>query len=250
MPSTPTARFGIAKPLLEDGPASIETAVGPVATQVEALGALDIQVANLGARPAAGIRGRFCHVVDIDTLYRDTGSAWKTVSGPDLAALEALSTTGLAARTGPGAWVPRSIVGTTNRVSVSNGDGVAGNPTLSTPQDIHSGATPTFTQVALGAPTQSNHALRQSDVKLPKRGRTGASWTGAANQQSGLVTVIHGLGVDPASIQLTVAAGYGGSPVVYSPMIDDHDATQFTCWVRADAAITGVSIGIDWAVFP
>lgn len=38
--------------------------------------ALDIQVANLAARPAAGLRGRYCWVEDTDTLYRDDGVAW------------------------------------------------------------------------------------------------------------------------------------------------------------------------------
>lgn len=48
----------------------------------------------------------------------------------DLAALEALAATGIVARTAASTWVPRTITGTNNRLSVSNGDGVAGNPTL------------------------------------------------------------------------------------------------------------------------
>jgi len=48
----------------------------------------------------------------------------------DLAALEGLGSTGIAARTAANTWAQRSIAGTTNRLTVSNGDGVAGNPTL------------------------------------------------------------------------------------------------------------------------
>lgn len=48
----------------------------------------------------------------------------------DLAALEGLSSTGIAARTGTDTWAQRTIIGTSNRLSVSNGSGVAGNPTL------------------------------------------------------------------------------------------------------------------------
>lgn len=48
----------------------------------------------------------------------------------DLAALEGLSSTGFGVRTGSDAWAQRSIAGTANRVLVTNGDGVAGNPTL------------------------------------------------------------------------------------------------------------------------
>jgi hypothetical protein len=50
--------------------------------------------------------------------------------GNDLAALEGMSGTGLVARTAPETYAQRTITGTSNRLSVSNGDGVSGNPTL------------------------------------------------------------------------------------------------------------------------
>ena len=46
-----------------------------------------------------------------------------------------------------GKFTQRTITGTTNQITVTNGDGVAGNPTLSLPQDIHTGASPTFNTV-------------------------------------------------------------------------------------------------------
>src|SRR5690606_32960754 len=49
----------------------------------------------------------------------------------DLSALAALSGTGLAARTDSDTWATRTIEGTSNQISVSNGDGVAGNPAIS-----------------------------------------------------------------------------------------------------------------------
>lgn len=48
----------------------------------------------------------------------------------DLSALEALSSTGFAARTTTDTWAQRTITGTSNEVCVTNGDGVSGNPTL------------------------------------------------------------------------------------------------------------------------
>lgn len=48
----------------------------------------------------------------------------------DLAALEGLATAGMAARTGASTWTTRTIAGTSNRLDVTNGDGVSGNPTL------------------------------------------------------------------------------------------------------------------------
>jgi hypothetical protein len=54
----------------------------------------------------------------------------------DLSALEGLGSTGLAARTAADTWAQRTITGTSNEVSVSNGDGVSGNPTLSLPSTL------------------------------------------------------------------------------------------------------------------
>lgn len=51
----------------------------------------------------------------------------------DLSALEALSSTGIAVRSAADTWVQRTVTGTANQVTVTNGDGVSGNPTLSLP---------------------------------------------------------------------------------------------------------------------
>src|SRR5690606_18546104 len=54
----------------------------------------------------------------------------KQATDSDLTALAGLGTTGVLVRTGTGSATTRSIVGTANRVSVSNGDGVSGDPTI------------------------------------------------------------------------------------------------------------------------
>jgi len=59
-------------------------------------------------------------------------------------ALHNLATNGIIARTGAGTVAGRTITGTANQVTVTNGDGVSGNPTLSLPQNIHTAAIPTF----------------------------------------------------------------------------------------------------------
>ena len=51
----------------------------------------------------------------------------------DLAAVEGLSSNGMAARTATDTWAVRTITGTANELTVTNGDGVSGNPTLSIP---------------------------------------------------------------------------------------------------------------------
>jgi len=54
----------------------------------------------------------------------------------DLTALAALSTNGLVARTGTATFTPRTITGTTGEITVTAGDGISGNPTLSLDADI------------------------------------------------------------------------------------------------------------------
>lgn len=68
----------------------------------------------------------------------------------DLTALAGLSTTGLVARTGAGTAATRTITGTANQVTVTNGDGVSGNPTLALPQSIATTSTPQFAKIGLG----------------------------------------------------------------------------------------------------
>lgn len=48
----------------------------------------------------------------------------------ELTAIAAISTNGLFARTGAGTAAARTLTGTSGRISVSNGDGVSGNPTI------------------------------------------------------------------------------------------------------------------------
>lgn len=54
----------------------------------------------------------------------------------DLAAYEGLSTTGLVARTGDGTATTRALTAPAAGITVSNGDGVSGNPTLALANDL------------------------------------------------------------------------------------------------------------------
>lgn len=54
----------------------------------------------------------------------------------DLLALENLGTTGMAARTGTSTWSTRTITQPPAGITVTNGDGVAGNPTLGLADDL------------------------------------------------------------------------------------------------------------------
>lgn len=67
----------------------------------------------------------------------------------DLGALEGLSGTGFAVRTGADAWAQRSVAtAAVARITVSNGDGVAGNPTVDL-ATVANGGTGTFLKLAI-----------------------------------------------------------------------------------------------------
>lgn len=70
-----------------------------------------------------------------------------------LAALAAYNTNGILTQTAADTFAGRTITGTANQVVVTNGDGVAGNPTLSLPQDIATTSTPTFGATTISAAT-------------------------------------------------------------------------------------------------
>jgi len=75
-------------------------------------------------QPAAGI-------TITNTGVAQTGATSSTLAlANDLAGLEGLASTGIAARTAADTWAVRTVTGTTNRLTVTNGDGVSGNPTL------------------------------------------------------------------------------------------------------------------------
>jgi hypothetical protein len=77
-------------------------------------------------------------------FYKDHTNVVKRIKVPsgdlvlanDLAALEGLSSTGIAVRSATDTWVQRTITGTSNEITISNGNGVSGNPTISLPTTL------------------------------------------------------------------------------------------------------------------
>jgi len=109
-----------------------------------------------------------------------------------------LTATGMISATGAGVYNGRTITGTTDQISISNGDGVSGNPTISTPQNIASTSSPTFSSLTLTNPlTAANGG------------------TGASSLTDGGVLVGSGVGAITA-----LAAGTNGQLLIGSTGVD------------------------------
>jgi len=117
----------------------------------------------------------------------------------DLDALAALAGTGVMVRTAPNTYALRTITGTLNRITVADGDGVAGNPTL----DV--GANVILTTTALGGdltgflpnPTVTGFTFpgqAQGDVLY----YTGAAWALLPAGNAGEVLVTGGAAANPS----------------------------------------------------
>lgn len=126
-------------------------------------GALELPSGTTGQQPVSVVAGALRWNTTVPQLEYYDGSIWTTFGGGsvtsvnltqpaagitvsggpittsgsitlalanDLAAVEGLSTNGIATRTATDTWTTRTITGTASRLTVTNGDGVSGNPTL------------------------------------------------------------------------------------------------------------------------
>lgn len=128
----------------------------------------------------------------------------KQATDSDLTAVAGLSTTGLVARTGAGTASTRTVTGTANQITVTNGDGVSGNPTLSIPSD------PVFPGSGITVATSSGSSVLSGTTDPTETATSG----------------------NPGSLYLNTSTGY-----VYRKT----DSGSSTNWVllSTTAAITG-----------
>jgi hypothetical protein len=102
-------------------------------------------VPGLGNLGVSAFAQTFLDDADAATFRATTGtnSATNLTTGT-LPPPRIVGANGIVARTSASAWAARTITGTANKVAVTNGDGVSGNPTLTIP-DAVTLVTPTIT---------------------------------------------------------------------------------------------------------
>lgn len=121
-------------------------------TGAVALTKSDVGLSNVSNDAQLKIASNLSDLANAATARTNLGVAIGThvqAYDPTLTALAAFNSNGLLVQTAADTFAARTLTGTANQVTVSNGDGVSGNPTLSLPQNIHAGASPTFAGLSL-----------------------------------------------------------------------------------------------------
>ena len=138
----------------------------------------------------------------------------------DLSALEALAATGFAVRSAADTWVQRSVAGTAGRIGVTNGDGVAGDPTLDLVTVGTAGTYKSVTTDAYGRVTAGTNPTTLAGYGITDAQPLNTNLTALSsyNQngfivQTGANTFAGRLLVAPAAgMTITNAAGAAGNP--------------------------------------
>jgi hypothetical protein len=132
---TDTSLAPLASPTFTGTPAAptaaVDTSTTQIATTAFVIGQAASAVPLMDGVGAAGTSVRYArgdHVHPVDTS--------RQASDATLTALATFNTNGLVTQTAADTFTGRTIMGTTGQISVANGDGVAGNPTISLPATI------------------------------------------------------------------------------------------------------------------
>jgi hypothetical protein len=149
------------------------------------------------------IQGGVSKKTTVDDLSTYITSSGVQASDADLTAIAALASTGIAVRTASNTWAQRTITGTAAELTVTNGDGVSGNPTLSLPTAL------TFTGKTVTNGTFASPTLTTPVLGTPSSG-TLTSCTGLP-----ISTGVSGLGTGIATA-LAVNTGSAGAPVLFN----------------------------------
>lgn len=144
---------------------------GIKATKTGGVWYVDLDYTLLTPGPVSDAATAYVAVLDETAgVYKEVSLASLLTSGldADLQAIAALTSAGILARTADDTWALRTITGTANEITVTNGDGVAGNPTVSLPADLtFTGKTVmggTFSSPTLGSPTISGGMAVSGDI--------------------------------------------------------------------------------------
>ncbi len=134
------------------------------------------------AQQPAGVAGALRFNTDSSSIDYFNGAAWKTaqVSSTSLTNLAALTGAGVMVQTSTGNYAVRTIAGTAGNIIVTNGDGVAGAPTVSLATTGIAGTyagsitTDAYGRVVSGSNTQAWSTITSTPTTIAGYGITNA----------------------------------------------------------------------------
>lgn len=147
-----------------------------------------------------------------------------------LDAIARLSSSGLVARTGAGTVAARTVTGTANQIAVTNGDGVAGDPTI-----------------AATVASQGEAEAGTDTTKLMTAERT-AQAIAALTVPGGLVPLATVDASNVASVDLTGLTGYPHYIVLVENLYSANDDEVFGMQFSTDNGSSFAGTGYDYTV--
>lgn len=136
----------------------------------------------------------------------------------DLAGVEGLSTNGIVTRTATDTWTTRTLTGTANRLTITNGDGIAGVPTF----DISSAYVGQATITTLG--TITTGVWNGTDIAVADGGTGVSTITGLVSGNGTSAFVGRTITAPAAGITIANGSGAAGNPTL--SLADDLNALE------------------------
>lgn len=159
----------------------------------------------------------------------------------DLAALEALAGTGFATRTGSETWAQRSLQGTTDRITVSNDNGVGGNPTF----DIASTYVGQATITTLGTITSGTWNANPITAIYGGTGQTSVTTGDMLYGSASNVWSKRAIGATGTFLRVA-----GGLPTWATAASTDLSDTGNIAYLDADQSFTGENTFVENVIIP